>query len=88
MSDEKNVHVRNVAFDEFVQLLEEDGLPSEHLETVRKILGEISQKVTEFSPKQGTLLALAEEHSPHYRDLGEEQGFINGVLNMPLFFTN
>lgn len=86
MSEGKTVHVRNVAFDEFIQVLEEDGLPSEHLETVRQILAEISQKETDFGPKPGALQALAEAHSPLYRDLKKDKKFISGVLNIPLFF--
>ncbi|EKH6498537.1 MULTISPECIES: hypothetical protein [Enterobacterales] len=86
MSQEYNPIPRNVMFTEFLQLLEEDGLPASHLETVRKIFAEITQQVNEFGPERGALLALAEAHSPFYRDLKAEKDFISGVLNMPIFF--
>lgn len=86
MSQEFNPIPRNVMFTEFLQLLEVDGLPEIHLDTVRKIFAEITQKVNEFGPERGALLALAEVHSPFYRELKAEKDFISGVLNMPIFF--
>ncbi|EPL6275336.1 hypothetical protein N6147_001983 [Proteus mirabilis] len=86
MSQEYSPIPRNVMFTEFLQLLEEDGLPENHLVTVRKIFAEITQKVNEFGPERGALLALAEAHSPHYEKLVDDKEFIKGVLNTPIFF--
>lgn len=86
MSQEYSPIPRNVMFTEFLQLLEEDGLPENHLATVRKIFAEITQKVNEFGPERGALLALAEAHSPFYQELKAEKDFFRGVLNMPIFF--
>lgn len=86
MSKEYSPIPRNVMFTEFLQLLEEDGLPENHLVTVRKIFAEVTQHVNEFGPEQGALLALAEAHSPHYSELVADKEFIKGILNMPIFF--
>lgn len=78
--------MRNIGFDEFLSLLNDDGLPEDHLATIKQILNEIPGSDRSFPPKRGSLVAIAERHSKTYQTLGEKKSFIEGVLNMPIFF--
>ena len=79
--------MRNIGFDEFVNLLIEDGLPEKHLSTIKQIFNEIPGTDRSFPPERGALASLSEQYSKTYQTLGDQREFIDGILNMPLFFT-
>jgi hypothetical protein len=78
--------MRNIGFDEYLSVLNDDGLPEDHLSIIKQILNEIPGSDRSFPPKRGSLVAIAVRHSKTYQTLGEKQSFIEGVLNMPIFF--
>ncbi|MEH5143222.1 hypothetical protein [Enterobacter cloacae] len=76
-----------ITINDFADLLEQEDLPQETLQTLLIVLSEISLKADRFEANTGELLALAREHSPTFQQPpADRREFFSSVLCMPVFF--
>ncbi|ECJ2502734.1 hypothetical protein HB034_004544 [Salmonella enterica subsp. diarizonae] len=78
---------QTVTLEDFADLLADEGLTPEALESVLAILAEINPHKASFQANTPELVQLAALHSPKFQALpATRQRFFSEVLTMPVFF--